>query len=144
MQRRDGKKFRTSFAAISAAKPLFSCSEALPARPCRIRAHLLGLKGQSIGKCHKISVEIKEEVKRLIKDASGPNVDLNDDVNVDASGANVVLGSSMPTNDLPLTSFVSSSSSKRKVLDKDEPLAMSWKKQLHKNADETIRRFFFV
>jgi hypothetical protein len=37
-----------------------------------------------------------------------------------------------------------SSSSKRKVLDKDKPLTMSWKKQLHKNAVEAIRRFFFV
>ena len=63
-------------------------------------------------------------MKRLIKDASGANIDLN----VDASDANVGLGSSMYINDLPSSSFVSSSSSKRKVLVKDKPLAMSWKK----------------
>ena len=85
----------------------------------------------------------------MIKDTSGANVDLNDYVNVAASSganvdANVIPRSSMSINDLPSPSFVSSSSSKRKVLDKDKPLAMSWKKQIHKNADEAIRRFFFV
>lgn len=102
------------------------CNQSFVVGPCRIRAHLLGLKGQGIGKCCKISVEIKEKVKRLVKDASGANVHLNDDVNVDASSANVdanvVPGNSMSINDLPSSSFVSSLSSKRKVLDKDQPL----------------------
>ena len=80
----------------------------------------------------------------MIKDISGENVYLNDDMNVDVSGANVDPRSSMFINYLPYLFVVSILSSKRILFNKDQPLTMSWKKQLHKNADETIRRFFFV
>jgi hypothetical protein len=113
-----------------------------------IKVLLLDIKCQGIGKCCNISIKIKEEVKRLIKDVSGANVDLNDYVNVDVSGANVdadvVLGNSMSINDFPCSSFVSSLSSKRKVLNKDQQLAIAWKKQLHKNVDKVIWSFFLV
>ena len=132
------------------------CGHAFVGGPFRIRAHLLGLKGLGVDKCCNIDATIKEEVKKLVFDANGANVDVNVESSQECnaqdsdiaskafSHANVVPTSSTSINEMPPSPCFSASTSKKRLMNNGEPLKVSWQKQLDKNADEAIRRFFFV
>ena len=130
------------------------CSHAFVGGPFWIRAHLLGLKGLVVDKCHHTDVAIKEEVKKLVFDANGANVDVNVESSQECNAQdsdiankaflheNVVPTTSTSINEMPPSPCFSASTSKRRLMNNGEPLKLSWQKQLDKSAYESIRRVF--
>ena len=122
------------------------CHHVFVGGPFRIRAHLLGLKGLGVDKCRQIDAVIKAEVQKMVSGCA--NVDMNDESSMECNAENCSTNvdanvESTSINEMPSSSFGNASSKKMKV-DNVEPLKMLWQKQLDKNADEAIRRFFFV
>ena len=124
------------------------CKHVFAGGPHRIKAHLLGLKGQGVDKCRKVTGAIKDEIKKLILDVDAhesTNANENsiaeseNNVDVSTSNANVV-----PPTCASVVDMSSSSCKKRKIENTSGSLQISWQKSLNKNADESVRRFFFV
>ena len=124
------------------------CQHVFVGGPFRIRAHLLGTKGFGVDKCRRIDAVKKAEVQKMISNTSYANVDVNGGssmkCNAEKSSANVDVVESTSINEMPSSSSVNASTNKKMKVDNGEPLKVSWQKQLDKNADEAIRRFFFV
>ena len=121
------------------------CHHVFVGGPFRIRAHLLGLKGLGVDKCRQIDAVIKAEVQKMVSGCA--NVDMNDESSMECNAENCSTNvdanvESTSINEMPSSSFGNASSKKMKV--DNVPLKMLWQKQLDKNVDEAIRRFFFV
>ena len=121
------------------------CHHVFVGGPFRIRAHLLGLKGLGVDKCRQIDAVIKAEVQKMVSGCA--NVDMNDESSMECNAENCSTNvdanvESTSINEMPSSSFGNASSKKMKV--DNAPLKMLWQKQLDKNVDEAIRRFFFV
>ena len=124
------------------------CQHVFVGGPFRIRAHLLGTKGFGVDKCRRIDAIKKVEVQKMISNTSYANVDVDGGssmkCNAEKTSANVDVVESTSINEMLSSSSVNASTNKKMKVDNGEPLKVSWRKQLDKNADEAIRRFFFV
>ena len=125
------------------------CHHVFVGGPFRIRAHLLGLKGSGVDKCRHIDAAIKAEVQKMVSDITSANVDVKMESAMECKAENSIANidvnvESTSITEMPSSSFVIASTSKKMKVDNAEPLKVSWQKQLDKNADEAIRRFFFV
>ena len=121
------------------------CHHVFVGGPFRIRAHLLGLKGLGVDKCRQIDVVIKAEVQKMVSGCA--NVDMNGESSIECNAENCSTNvdgnvESTSINEMPSSSFGNASTSKKMKVDNVEPLKGLWQKQLDKNADEAIRRFF--
>ena len=96
------------------------CKHVFVGGPHRIKAHLLGFKGQGVDKCRNVIGPTKDKIKKLISDVDAHEIpDVNENYivesenNVDAStsNANVVPSTCASIN------YVSSSSCKKKIIE---------------------------
>ena len=108
----------------------------------------MGLKEQGVDKCRKVTGAIKDEIKKLISDVDAhENTNANENSiaesenNVDVSTSNANL---VPSTCASVVDMSSSSCKKRTIENTSGSLQISWQKSLNKNADESVRTFFFV
>ena len=96
------------------------CKHVFVGGPHRIKAHLLGFKGQGVDKCRNVIGPTKDKIKKLISDVDAHEipdanvasiVESENNVDVSTSNANVVPSTCASIN------YVSSSSCKKKIIE---------------------------
>ena len=119
------------------------CNHVFVGGPHRIRAHILGIRGQGVEKCTKAS----DIVRSQLRNAMGHGNDhLNSDVQTDVNGNTSVNVDADMSTDASISSSISMNkmATKKQKIEASGSLPMSFELALRKQAEEAVARFFYA
>ena len=119
------------------------CNHVFVGGPHRIRAHILGIRGQGVEKCTTASDTVRNQLKNAMVHG---NDHLNSDVQTDANSNTIVNANADVSTDASISSSISMNkmATKKQKTETSGSLPMSFELALRKQAEEAIARFFYA